>query len=146
MKTIKEELSEAKATYGRVKAGGYYWFVNNLGDIRYSIEQYTTKDDFSYSQGNYFCSVEQAKQYQRYITIRGKVREIANRFEKCDWSTTKQEKRHLFYNIISNRIETNMHYTIKVAGAIYCSSPNLLTICLKEIGEDDLKFYCKYEV
>jgi hypothetical protein len=139
------EIAYKDSGVTRVK-GKIYWFVTSEGVVSRAVEQNDYADTWRHLTGNYFSTEQETIDCVKFLSIQGKVREIARRFPPCDWENEIQKKWCLKYSFPTVGVVDSFWTSLKASSVIHCSSPEFLDICLSEIGKDDLDFYCKYEV
>ena len=148
MKGVKQHYPELLKDYEpknkrwRAEKGEKYWFAFPDGQIDCNEEDDGAIDAGCYNRGNYFKTKEEAELYDKKRVVTQKVKDIAIRLgepERKDWFNGNMRKYYLCYNFMKVEICQNNANSIKDLGVIYCLDPKFLSVCLEEIGEEDLK-------
>ena len=93
--------------------------------------------------GFVFDSEEALNNYIKYLTIHTQLKNLANRLnngKKIDWNNIMKVKFYLGFNYEQNKIIYDSMEEFK-DNSIYCLDENFCNEALKEIGEEDLKWY-----
>lgn len=69
---LKEKVKAINEKYGikkrwRAKHGEYFYYINFLFEIDWTIESFAEGDDAKYKSGNYFETKEEAEKYAEYM-------------------------------------------------------------------------------
>ena len=126
----------------RAENGNAYWTLHNEGSLEFIRECNDTIDDKTHKLGNYFKTKDEAELYRKKLVITRKVKDIALRLgvpERKDWFDCNMKKYYLRYDFMKVEIHQSFEYYTKVLGAIHCLDPKFITVCIDEIGEEDLK-------
>lgn len=106
----------------------------------------TADDEATYSTYNCFKTREEAEQEAEKILIRRQLEDIArilNKGKEINWEDYEQPKYGiaLYYD----GIITDVHFSYKSQGGVYCLDENFKDIAIPEIGEERLKKYLRGE-
>ena len=80
------------------------------------------------------------------LEIETKLKNIAERLnkgQKIDWEDDNQSKHCIYYGYDDKKINCFARHYRKDQGEIYCLDENFKDEAIKEIGEEDLKWYLK---
>jgi len=98
---------------------------------------YTLDENFDVKAiGKVFKTEKEAREHIRYIKIRAKIVDIANRLGRA----SKEDMQNPYIAKYCS------YYDCNCDGTIFCLSENFPDVCNKEIGKEDLIFYSKYQV
>lgn len=137
----KDVVSENKVEPKRFipKKREKYFYVNRRGEV--SISYYDTEnpmDRFDIKTRNCFRTEEEAEDYNRFLDIESRLRNLADELEDND--------NYFFipiYNKKDDCISTVM--TPCFNPIVSCKNSNFLRIAEERIGFEDLKFYLTYK-
>ena len=144
----KEENGVIHITFKPVKKEiNFKSIVNNIAKYRFDRKHnyYINDDGFFniYSQKGHRYSFNnntknKIRAQQLQLIYQGLI-EMYDDVE-LDWNNSSQNK---YFIGLSNVIETRICYTLKLQGAIYSSSKEILDRVIKEMGEDNIIFMLK---
>ena len=96
---------------------------------------------------NCFQTREQAEQEAEKILVRRMLEDIARRLNKgnkINWESASPRKYHLCIDKC-DYIYSNVCYSTKYQGTVYCLDENFKDAAIQEIGEERLKKYLRGE-
>ena len=123
----------------------YYFTTFNMELIDNLAVKTVNKEQVNKSVelGVIFDSREAVKNYQKYLTIHTKLKNLADRLnngKEIDWNNFTKSKFYLSFNYGQNQIIYDDIQGFK-DNNIYCLDENFKDEAIKEIGEDDLRWY-----
>lgn len=93
-----------------------------------------------------FQTCDQAEQEAEKILIRRMLEDIARRLNKgrkINWGYDEQPK--YLIELYGDVIVTDLFYSYKAQGTVYCLDENFKNVAIQEIGEERLKKYLRGE-
>lgn len=147
----QEELKSLDR-YGRFipEENEAYYYVDSMGDVRFDTNDFSQVDKQEIAFYNCFRTKEEAEREREKIFVRRQLEDIADRLnggKKIDWGNWSQGKYcicfHCGYGI--RRLELALSYDYQYVGAVYCLSDKFLEVAKKEIGEERLIKYIRWE-
>ncbi len=140
MPELVEKIEENKKW--RAEEGERYFMISDMGDIDFVPDDRDEIDDYRYSIGNYFQTLEDAEKYKEKLIVTQKLKDLALRLNngvKIDWEDCRQAKYYIYFDHDSRYLNISCTGDMQDLRNIYCLSEDFLKIALKEIGEDKLK-------
>lgn len=144
---MKKMLKECKCERWEPEKGKTFYYLNSYN---IAISETWGADYFDaahYNIYNCFQTREQAEAEAEKISVRRMLEDIARRLNKgrkIDWESESPRKYHLCMDKC-DYIYTNVCYSTKYQGTIYCLDGNFKDIAIQEIGEERLKKYLRGE-
>lgn len=135
----KDVVSENKVEHKRFipKKREKYFYVNRRGEV--SISYYDTEnsmDRFDIKTRNCFRTEEEAEDYNRFIDIESRLRDLADELE---------ENSDLHFCLNYDGESVGIYKPCYVYPQISCKNNNFAIIALERIGFENLKFYLTYK-
>ena len=124
-----------------------YYYVNQVSATSRAVNDEFDIDVVRYRTYNCFKTEEEAKQEAEKILVRRQLEDIARRLNKgnkIDWESESPRKYHLCVDKC-NYIYSNVCYSVKYQGVVYCLDKSFKDIAIQEIGEERLKKYLRGE-
>ena len=153
MKTTKKELTKKIAElqaqvdampdvpsgYWKPEYGDDYWYVDD-GFITVDCWTSCCADLFRLSQGNVFCTKEEAQHHRKKLDVIGKIRlaameDIAENGE-IDWSGTYAYNYRLLYHHRSKRWIVSSTVYLQNPITIYFKTKEAAEKCLADLGDE----------
>lgn len=136
-----EKLEKQEKKRWRAEEGNDYYFINDCGNISWSVEDNGRTDNFRHFTRNYFKTGEEAQKHldklKTYFELMDLADELNNR-EEIDWKDIDQAKYFIFYNTREEKLLKSVYFNIKFSGVIYCLDENFLEKAKERIGEERL--------
>lgn len=145
---MEKMLGECESERWKPKDGEKFFFIdawNRVCDKNYKEINVCCRE--YYDTFNCFKTREEAEQEAEKILIRRQLEDIAKRLNKgkeIDWKSESPRKYHLCIDRC-DYIYSNVCYSTKYQGTVYCLDKNFLNIASQEIGEERLKKYLRGE-
>ncbi len=119
---LKEWFEEIPEEHKRWRAGhkGFYYYVDDWGRVQFCVEGFIDSDDYLYSIGNYFDSIDKAEKHKEYLIALQTLEDDTKGFVP-DWDDTGQPKWFVEAFAASGEC-LNIDFTVFNKGAIYFSS------------------------
>ena len=134
----KEEKKASSNTRWRAEAEiGKYYYIDDFGEIGYTLEEGDDCDNFRYNTGNYFKTKEEAEEYKKKLIMQQQYRDWC-RFN-IDWNNYEQTKWHCA--ISKGNVYCDWRKLIKIQGVVYAESKERIDEFIDKVGEDDFKKY-----
>ena len=146
----KEHLAKMEKMLGEYSErwkpidGELYYFLDSYGEIiadNFCSADYV--DSHRYKNYNCFQTREQAETEAEKILVRRMLEDIARRLNKgrkIDWESESPRKYHLCIDKC-DYIYSNVCYSTKYQGTVYCLDKSFRDVAIQEIGEERLKTY-----
>ena len=112
-----EEVPEPRKRW-RAQEGRKYYYLNHFGGVDGRYEGLAPEDDFKYSIGNYFKTIEQAGAYRDYLAALQTIKDDAKGFEP-DWDDHYQEKWYGYYYRDNDKLRAISNKSYQNQGSIY---------------------------
>jgi hypothetical protein len=143
-KEVEKIFNNEKVESGRWKPeqNKKYFCIESDGMIGYYVWRDNFTDFWRFSQRNCFKTEKEAEKFQRFLEIKAKIMDIAEKLGRAtveDWKNDSI-KFFLFFDHNRKKIVQNVNLAWNEKN-IYCLSENFIKVCLERIGEHDLKFY-----
>lgn len=122
-----------------------YYYVNQISATSRVVNNEFDIDAARYRTYNCFRTKEEAELEVEKILVRRQLEDIARRLNKgmkIDWNSESPRKYHLCIDK-ADYIYTNVCYSTKYQGTIYCLDANFRDIAIQEIGEERLIKYLR---
>lgn len=143
-KTLKEHEYER----WKPKELSPYFYVDSCMKIEQSNFYNDTYIHYErYNTYSIFRTRKQAKAEVEKILVRRMLEDIARRLNKgrkIDWESESPRKYYLCIDRC-NYIYSNVCYSTKYQGTVYCLDKNFRDIAIQKIGEERLKVYLRGE-
>lgn len=145
----EEDEKENKNKRWRAKDGGDYWHVSNFNTCCLCSDLRTIgcdADNFRYDTHNYFQIKEGAEKYAEVLETERQLKKFADEHnsEIC-WENFNQKKWYLIYDCRDDEVCMDYVQNSKEARVIYFLSDVIAEAAIKEISEDKIIEYLKYE-
>ena len=121
-----------------------YYYVNQVGATSRDINGKFDIDVERYRAYNCFKTKKQAELEAEKILVRRQLEDVARRLNKgqeIDWDDYNQPKYCI--SLYYGSIVTDVHFSYKSQGSVYCLDENFKDITIKEIGESRLIKYLR---
>ena len=145
---MEKMLKECKYERWNPKPSQEYYCVDDGNDVRrVNFNTMNAYDRDRIKVYNCFQTREQAETEAEKILVRRQLEDIAKRLnknEKIDWESESPRKYYLCVDKY-NYIYSNVCYSVKYQGTVYCLDESFRDIAIQEIGEQRLKAYLKGE-
>ena len=145
---MEKMLKECEYERWKPKDFSPYFYVDSCMKIEESnFYNDTYIHSERYNTYGTFKTKEEAEQEAEKILIRRQLEDIARKLNKgkeIDWNSESPRKYHLCIDK-ADYIYTDVCYSTKYQGTIYCLDTNFRDIAIKEIGEERLKNYLRGE-
>lgn len=145
---MEKMLAECEYERWKPKDNEMFWYIDSSGSVNYSCFMSGIEGDaIRFKNYNCFQTREQAEAEAEKISVRRMLEDIARRLNKgrkIDWESESPRKYHLCMDKC-DYIYTNVCYSTKYQGTIYCLDGNFKDIAIQEIGEERLKKYLRGE-
>lgn len=142
-KMLEDREWEEKLQRWKPKTNEKYWYVTSTNHTAQT--DFVMGDDFQrWLIYNCFKTEKEANQETEKLLIRRQLEDIArrlNRGQKIDWGNNDQSKYFIYFD--NQNIRSNVNFTMKVQGAVYCLDENFIHVAIKEIGKERLENYLK---
>ena len=136
----KEEDKASSNTRWRAEAEiGKYYYIDDFGEIGYTLEEGDDCDNFRYNTGNYFKTKEEAEEHKKKLIMQQQYRDWC-RFN-IDWKDNDQEKCLCYYDYCDNVIRYPTYEFLRSQGTVYAESMERIKEFIDKVGEDDFKKY-----
>lgn len=145
---LEKKLQESKNQRYKPKEHELFWYLDiwNRPCVRNYIGASVCCNE-SFKNYNCFQTKQEAEAEAEKILVRRQLEDIARRLnkgEKIDWESESPRKYHLCIDKY-DFIYTNVCYSTKYQGTIYCLDENFKDVAIQEIGEERLKKYLRGE-
>lgn len=127
--------------------GGVYFYATGVGRTHRDSWFYSHEDWEKFYMGNVFKAEQEAKDEVRRRKIEVRLKDLALKSwggEEIDWSDSSQ-KWEVSYLHETDEFRPEFSVTCQTATAIAFRTRESSLSAIKEIGEDDLKFYMGIE-
>jgi hypothetical protein len=118
--------------------GDKFYFIRETGKIDAYTWEGDTEDMWKYNQNNCFITEEKAKDYKKYLNIKGKIRLLAKELNKnnpLDWNEGSDQVKYSICTTPKNKLVLQVDTTnTKHIGQIYCTNQDFLNEAIKLIG------------
>ena len=145
---MEKMLEDCESERWKPEPSEEYYCVDDGNDVRrVNFNTMNAYDRDRIKAYNCFKTREQAEQEAEKILVRRQLEDIARRLnkgQKIDWNSTSPRKYHLCIDK-ADYIYTNVCYSVKYQGTVYCLDEKFKDIAIQEIGEERLKSYLRSE-
>lgn len=145
---MEKMLKECECERWKPNDGQRYYYVYDNGYPHAATFSSNCLGDKSrYNWHNVFKTDQEAKTEAEKILVRRMLEDIARRLnkgQKIDWESESPRKYHLCIDKC-DYIYSNVCYSIKYQGAVYCLDKSFKDVAIQEIGEERLKKYLRGE-
>ena len=144
LSNIQNMLEEYESERWKPESDEKYYYVNQLGAASRAINDEFDIDAARYRTYNCFRTEEEAKREAEKILVRRQLEDIARRLnkgQKIYWDDYAQPKYCI--SLYYGGIVTDVHFSYKSQGSVYCLDENFKDITIKEIGESRLIKYLR---
>lgn len=145
---MEKMLKECKYKRWKPNSCDAYYYIDAFGNVLSQIETGHSSDGAFWKSYNCFKTREQAEAEAEKILVRRMLEDIARRLNKgkeIDWNSESPRKYHLCIDK-ADYIYTNVCYSTKYQGTIYCLDANFRDVAIQEIGEKRLIKYLRGEI
>lgn len=136
----KDVVSENKVVPKRFipKEGEKYFYVDRRGEVLFLInDAESLMDRFNIKTRNCFRTIEEAEDYNHFIDIESRLRDLADKLE--------ENCKNFFIPIYNKNDDCiNSIVTSSFNPTISCKNIDFVSIAEERIGYEDLKFYLTY--
>lgn len=144
---MEQMLRRYKCERWKPEPNEEYYYVSQVSAISRAVNDEFDINTARYKAYNCFRTKEEAKREAEKILVRRMLEDIAKRLNKgnkIDWTSESPRKYHLCIDKC-DYIFSNVCYSTKYQGTVYCLDKSFRDIAIQEIGEERLKKYLRGE-
>lgn len=110
--------------------------LGEVNEVRFDCGEYkrTLLDN-----NNAFIDIESAKMEAKRNKLIGKLREVCNQYEACDWSDERQLKYSLGWWYSDNKVDIWIHSNTQITPLPHCTNRQALQDFTNSLSSEDLK-------
>ena len=141
---LENMLKECESKRWKPNSCDPYYYIDAFGNVLSQIKSGHYSDNAFWENYNCFQTREQAEQEAEKILVRRQLEDIARRLnkgQKIYWDDYAQPKYCI--SLYYGGIVTDVHFSYKSQGSVYCLDENFKDIAIKEIGEERLIKYLR---
>ena len=122
-----DSLNTMEAERGRAAKSERYWYINDVGMIRFTTDERCGADDYRYECGNYYPTEEDAIRAEKQI----RLFRLLDRFSRQNgwtdelWKDNEKCKYYISFDHIYNRIRIGEKFCTADASGVYFISESV---------------------
>lgn len=142
-KTKAETISKPIGKRWKGKKNDTYYSITSEGDLVDDVENESAYDDSCYQFGNYFKTIDEADFAREKHFIYQQLSDYAleHNTEAINWENFQQNKFCIAYDYQDNDLFIDVMQITKYPNTVYFTSEKIAENAIKEIGEDNIKYY-----
>lgn len=142
-KTKAETISKPIGKRWKGKKNDTYYSITSEGDLVDDVENESAYDDSCYQFGNYFKTIDEADFAREKQFTYQQLSDYAleHNTEVIDWENPQQNKWFIGCNHNNNTLITGVRQSVEFINTVYFTSREIAENAIKEIGENNIKYY-----
>lgn len=127
LQELIDSLSTMEVEPGRVAKSERYWYINDAGMIRFTIDERCDSDNYRYECGNYYPTEEDAIRAEKQI----RLFRLLDRFSRQNgwtdelWQGDETCKYYIYFDHILNQIRIDDRWCTANATEVYFTSESV---------------------
>ena len=127
LQELIDSLSTMEVEPGRVAKGERYWYISDVGMIRFTTDERCDSDDYRYECGNYYLTEEDASRSKKQILLF----RLLDRFSRQNgwtdevWKNSTIEKYYIYFDYNYKSIKTESVYISRSICQVYFISESI---------------------
>ena len=122
-----DSLSTMEVEPGRAECGQVYWYISDVGMLRFTTDERSDSDDYRYECGNYYLTEEDAIRAEKQI----RLFRLLDRFSRQNgwtdelWKNSIIEKYYIYFDYNYKSIETESVHISRHICQVYFISESI---------------------
>ena len=127
LQELIDSLSTMEVEPGRVPKSERYWYISDVGMIRFTTDERCDSDDYRYECGNYYLTEEDAIRAEKQI----RLFRLLDRFSRQNgwtdelWKNSIIEKYYIYFDYNYKSIKTESVYISRYICQVYFISESV---------------------
>lgn len=124
LQELIDSLNAVEAERGRAAKSERYWYISNVGMLRFTTDERSDSDDYRYECGNYYLTEEDASRSKKQI----RLFRLLDRFSRQNgwtdelWKNSIIEKYYIYFDYKDKSIETeSVHFSRHICQVYFVS-------------------------
>lgn len=119
-----DSLNTMEAERGRAAKSERYWYISDVGMLRFTTDERSDSDDYRYECGNYYLTEEDASRSKKQI----RLFRLLDRFSRQNgwtddiWEDTEVCKYYIYFDYACNQIRIGDRYCTAYSPGVYFAS------------------------
>lgn len=124
LQELIDSLNAVEAERGRAAKGERYWYISDVGMLRFTTDERSDSDDYRYECGNYYLTEEDASRSKKQILLFRLLDRLSRQNGWTDelWEDLKIAKHYIYFDNSYKRIEINSVRTSRHTCQVYFPS------------------------
>jgi hypothetical protein len=134
LQELIDSLSTMEVEPGRAAKSERYWYISDVGMLRFTTDERCVSDDYRYECGNYYLTEEDASRSKKQILLF----RLLDRFSRQNgwtddlWEDNKTDKWYIYFSYFSGNVCTTSKTCHRDICQVYFTSESVAQQAVEE--------------
>ena len=133
LQQLIDSLNAVEMEPGRVAKSERYWYISDVGMIRFTTDERSDSDDYRYECGNYYLTEEDAERAEKQIRLYRLLDRFSrqNGWNDEDWKNDEW-KHYIFFDYSTNILRVGVVSSSRDTNQVYFVSEDIAQKAIEE--------------